>query len=463
MAALTGYDIIVTHLPEFTADSWPTGTQFWISGDLSWADRGTVQTSPVFTATKAGGAFQTATTYAVFYRLPDEIEEKPYTSYELITTPTEDELEDNLDPCKDKKDGCCEEIAAALNLLADIQQGIGITITDEQKAAIISTVTTNLLDGGGDSLLSALITTIVSAGGGAGCTTAAVAVLSRAQVRALEDGVCGPRAIIIKDSPNTIYIRDDGNTTGVDDTTTDSEYLVTADEVRYKRWDYGNDRFLRFDDEDAEDQQVVTDEQKAYVRTKLDVVSITDALEADNTDGPFIDYSNIQNAPDPGADGDFINNSTTQQTTANFNIDGQGQIGGTLRVGTTDNPYTNNVFAPSIGANDMDAYAVRLRTGTASIMRFGANIGQAVAGLTEVGGTTFWEAFGAAGLGGVSNMTILGAITNQDVRTFVQCPIISTPIATDFPNDADGVIFFQQGGVNKIASKVGSTITITSL
>ena len=124
----------------------------------------------------------------------------------------------------------------------------------------------------------------------------------------------------------------------------------------------------------------------------------------------------------PSGSGSYINNSTTQQATSNFNISGSGVIGTSLSAGSLSLTTALSVSSGGTGLNTLAANAILLGNGTSAIQTLAPGTSGNV--LTSNG--TTWTSVPAA-ISGVSSVGSISATSNAKGATISGTTITLTP------------------------------------
>ena len=124
----------------------------------------------------------------------------------------------------------------------------------------------------------------------------------------------------------------------------------------------------------------------------------------------------------PSGSGSYINNSTSQQTTSNFNISGSGVIGTSLSAGSLSLTTALSVASGGTGVNTLAANAVLIGNGTGTIQ----TLAPGISGNVLVSNGTNWVSQ-AAPASGVSTVGAISATSNAKGATISGTTITLTP------------------------------------
>jgi hypothetical protein len=124
----------------------------------------------------------------------------------------------------------------------------------------------------------------------------------------------------------------------------------------------------------------------------------------------------------PSGSGSYINNSTTQQTTSNFNISGSGVIGTSLSAGTLSLTTALGVSSGGTGLNTITANALLLGNGTSALQ----TLAPGTTGNVLTSNGTTWTSVPAA-VSGVSTVGSISATSNAKGATISGTTITLTP------------------------------------
>jgi len=124
----------------------------------------------------------------------------------------------------------------------------------------------------------------------------------------------------------------------------------------------------------------------------------------------------------PSGSGSYINNSTTQQSTSNFNISGSGVIGTSLSAGTLSLTTALSVSSGGTGASSFATNAILLGNGTNAIQ----TLAPGTTGNVLTSNGTTWTSVPAA-ISGVSTVASISATSNAKGATISGTTITLTP------------------------------------
>ena len=124
----------------------------------------------------------------------------------------------------------------------------------------------------------------------------------------------------------------------------------------------------------------------------------------------------------PSGSGSYINNSTTQQSTSNFNISGSGVIGTSLSAGTLSLTTALSVSSGGTGASTFAANAILVGNGTNAIQ----TLAPGTTGNVLTSNGTTWTSVPAA-ISGVSTVASISATSNAKGATISGTTITLTP------------------------------------